>query len=1108
MQSFILALTCIAIGLAVMTSSPRAVAGETAHLNLAEFGRLMAWKSLDDTPVELRAINGVPDGARGLGVIWDDPRDVQQIRIRFKDGTPPDDLRVEYWFSTWPPEPPRMPVMEDGIDDPWRGKWLTARTDRATRDGSCVLTFKPLAEDENDRADHLPGVRYRRTLKVRLIVPKNASDIESMEVFSASTLKPLSVRIELGCGGKVPPAWSAQLNVFNGKILSVADVKDNLLTADLLVSQPAPAGSNDMTVVTVRASASVKGRAVTRTFSFNTLDLERGSIYVPDMQAYITRADDPKRFNPNNYKSGKKIRDRILTEPEQTYERASSEIPEQNPWVRQYGDMVYLPLSADASWQKFCVQYDGHIWISKGGPKAKGAERKRLKWAGENLNFRIGTGEKPYYREDHKASMAVADEFLPITLNRWESDGLQYEQEAFATLLEGPLDPNDPDRSEQTPGILMVRLRATNPSNESRRAHFRFDIGPDETLRIEGQRLYSTASKEGAYEQPPLRAVVVSPNEETLALADGLAACQYDVPSGRSADVLIKIPFVSDIAGGDVAKMESLDYDEQRERVAVYWRAVIERTCRFSVPEPKFNYLARFVVPHVHISTNKCPKSGLYMVPAASMWYQVYANEACFQAMMLDALGDTARAGQYLQTFVELQGSRSFPGTYEEPHDGVYHGAKVNDEYDYTASSYNLDHGTVLWSLARHYFFTRDKAWLEGVLPSMFKAVEWIGRQRRLTMKSDVHGDELPEWGMLPAGHLEDNDDWGFWFSINAYCVAGMIQMSEALVDIDHPKANEITDQAERYREDLRAAIMRTVEAAPVVRMRDGTYSPYVPPRARQRFRQFGPLQGRVYSRYGKGGDILPCFRLSGTREVLYGPMILLDLEILDPDDVMAEWILDDWEDNLTLSGTEEPFNVHGFTDEKLWFSHGGMVWQSNLQNPILAYLKRNETKAAIRNIYNNFVACLYKDINTLTEEYRMWGRGSGPFYKSPDESRFVNRLRDMLVLESNDDLRLASGAPRRWLASKEGIRVDAINSYFGQVSYTLRAGDEPNTVVAHVVPPNRPKPKNLWLYVRLPNKAEIAGVQINGQAWDDIDRNKERIRLPLDGTMDMVIRY
>jgi hypothetical protein len=313
---------------------------------------------------------------------------------------------------------------------------------------------------------------------------------------------------------------------------------------------------------------------------------------------------------------------------------------------------------------------------------------------------------------------------------------------------------------------------------------------------------------------------------------------------------------------------------------------------------------------------------------------------------------------------------------------------------------------------------------------------------------------------------------------------------------------------AQRYRDDLLNAVRRTVERAPVVRMRDGTYSPYVPTKARQRFRYFGPLQGRFYSRYGAGEEIKPCFRLSGTRELLYGPMILLDLDLIEPGDAMADWILDDWEDNLTLSG-ESGFNVHGVTDEALWFSQGGMVWQSNLQNPVLAYLKRHEVPAAIRNLYNNFVACLYPDVNTLTEEYRMWGRASGPFYKSPDEARFVNRLRDMLVLEAGEDLWLASGVPRRWLASKEGIQVDALNSYFGPVAFDLRAGDEPNTVVGRVRPPTRHPPKNLWLYARLPGRRAIGRVEIDGEEWTDVDAERQRIRLPLrDEGYDIVIRY
>jgi hypothetical protein len=1112
-------------------------ADEGQPLDLAAFGQWMTWggEKLDRaTPV--KSLPDVPDDVQGVGVQWDDPRDVRELVAGFA-GDAPAGVVVEYWFRIWPPPPPHMPTMEDEIDDPWQGNWLRANTRIQTRGGQLDFTFEPLGE-ENPHSENLPGVTYRRTLKVRLVLPEGSPRLQSLAVHSDSVVKPLSVRVQLACGQKDETVWSGGIEVFNGKLESVTpwqfdegdrfdspaswkDVrigeKPKGFVVKLLESRSRLRGSNDITVVTVRATMKAADRSLPRTFSFSTRDLEVGPIYVPDMDAYVTKSDDPKPFDPSVYSQRKKIRDLIPLEPEQSYERATQEIPPQDPWVRQHGDMVYLVAAADSSWQKFAVRYDGNIFISRSWTKAFGAEARRLKWPGDTIQFWIGTGVKPYFREDHQGSMAVAEENLPIMINRWEHGGLQYEQESFATLLEGPLDPNDPARSEQTPAVLMLKLRARNTGHQARTAHFWFQMKPDDPIEINGRRIISKPQWGEPPPGPILRAVITPPAganpklerlEKVASEVGNAVTCQYEVPAGATQTLYLTLPFVSDVAGADADKLEALRYDKERTRVADYWRSMIERTTRFSAPERKFNYLSQFVIPHIHISTTKDPKSGLYMVPAASYCYSVYANEACFQAMLLDALGDTKRAGQYLDTFVALQGSRMFCGTYTPPHDGVYHGARVGKEYDYTASEYNLDHGTVLWSLARHYKFTRDKAWLEKTLPSMFKAVEWIVRQRKATMHNDVYGHRPIEYGLLPAGHLEDNADWACWFAINAYCVAGMTEMAEAMADIGHTDAEKIAEQAAAYREDLRSSVIRTAEISPVVKMRDGTYSPYITTKARQRFRLFGPLQAEYYSRYNQPQDAQPCFRLSGTRELLYGPMILLDLGIFEPQEPIADWILDDWEDNLTLSG-ERRFNVHGITDEKLWFSQGGMVWQSNLQNPIQAYLRRNEVPAAIRNIYNNFVACLYPDVNTLTEEYRMWCRASGPFYKSPDEARFVNRLRDMLVLESGDDLWLASGAPRRWLASKEGIRVEEINSYFGPVAFSMRAGDEPNTILATVRPPTRNVPKDVWLYVRIPDARPIKKVEIDGQEWTDIDAGHERIRLPKTGeAINVVVRH
>jgi hypothetical protein len=138
-------------------------------------------------------------------------------------------------------------------------------------------------------------------------------------------------------------------------------------------------------------------------------------------------------------------------------------------------------------------------------------------------------------------------------------------------------------------------------------------------------------------------------------------------------------------------------------------------------------------------------------------------------------------------------------------------------------------------------------------------------------------------------------------------------------------------------------------------------------------------------------------------------------------------------------------------------------------------------------------VACFYPQANQFTEEFHQWVHASGPFYKSSDEARFVNRLRDMLVLEDKDTLWLAPGTPRRWLESREGVRVTDAPTFFGPVSYSLRAGSRPETVDAIVRLPVRNPAKHVWLVVRTPSH-QIKSVKLNGRAWERIDRSLEAI--------------
>src|SRR5690242_11314757 len=152
------------VALALTAAPVRAFAAE--YLDLAPFGRMTTSVNAD---------------VRADAVEWDDERDVRELRVRYSSAPPPD-AKVEYWFRNWPYPPPRMPTMEDPVDDLWQGKWLVAQSSRECSDSECVYRFQPLNEGENPLAKNLPGSRYRRTLKVRLISRADAPAVSSLQI--------------------------------------------------------------------------------------------------------------------------------------------------------------------------------------------------------------------------------------------------------------------------------------------------------------------------------------------------------------------------------------------------------------------------------------------------------------------------------------------------------------------------------------------------------------------------------------------------------------------------------------------------------------------------------------------------------------------------------------------------------------------------------------------------------------------------------------------------------------------------------------------------------------------------------------------------------------
>ena len=577
-----------------------------------------------------------------FGLQWAEERDIEILRMRFSAAFVNGKLSLQYWYQNWPYPPPSMPTIEDPVDDPWQGQWLTAAAKISCAGAECEVSFLPLAVEENPRAKNLPGLHYRRTLKIRLVADRQPPPIQKIQVYSQSVQKTTRVRLELGAGVVDPSVWEGELIAYNGTVSRVEGWRTSAgdrvsgtsfrletgpetkgLLFEVQGADARPSGSHDVTVVTVRSGV--------RTFSIALPDLEQGSIYIPALHAYATLASDPQPFGGTAAKAGRKIRARLAEEPEQTYERARREIPQLDPVERQ-GGRLYLPLASDSSWQKFALEWGGNIAIDKRGTKAKGNERRRLEWSGDRISWRIGTGAVPTFRPLRSDSeLSVLEDYLPVATATWRTDGIAYSEEAFVTQLSGPL--SIEGRNEQTPSVLLAKITAHNPTAAAQTSHLWLATDPAEDLEYrDGEVLGGGGGLIRARIRSSAQAGVVQAEvTEGSKILRGVHI-QAQVPPRGESVTYMALPFIPRLSELEKRQLAVLEYEAEREKVIAYWRNLIHGAVRFSIPEKRFEDFARAVITHMHVSTTRDPKSGLFMVPAASYFYPVFANEACFRS--------------------------------------------------------------------------------------------------------------------------------------------------------------------------------------------------------------------------------------------------------------------------------------------------------------------------------------------------------------------------------------------------------------------------------------------------------------------------------------------
>ncbi len=154
---------------------------------------------------------------------------------------------------------------------------------------------------------------------------------------------------------------------------------------------------------------------------------------------------------------------------------------------------------------------------------------------------------------------------------------------------------------------------------------------------------------------------------------------------------------------------------------------------------------------------------------------------------------------------------------------------------------------------------------------------------------------------------------------------------------------------------------------------------------------------------------------------------------VLSPQDRRVQGHLGVLEDRLLMENPKLSVRTKGFDPEKDWFAHASWQYQCGLERHANIHLAADDVPNFIRSMLNQYAVDIVPGEYTFREHTT-----GGPPDKIYEEACFLERFREMLVMEDGDRLWLARATPRAWLAEGKKIAVAEAPTHFGPVSYEI----------------------------------------------------------------------
>lgn len=1023
---------------------------------------------------------------------FEEPRDVNRVVVTFSK-KPVGEVSISYLHKTWPANRIERDLADKSkamfygwspIDDEFNSKWKKAEAQLSWKgDKSVVVTFKGLAKEFPECADY--DVSFRRTLGIR-VDTKDGSIVKRIQVYTASKPVTTLIRVELDAGG-VTGGKQAVLSGYNAVIKKVGAVSGVAVKGDsvelksgtkrvfeVLVShmKPLVESAYDAGMVTFALDDD------TFTISLESLD-KGGPIWFAEEGVYIARADDATTFADYQKRIAGQptISEMVTAYREQSLGGALSGQPRPHP------DAFHLGCKNDR--QRFRIEPNGDIvraktsvdWIAaKDTPRYKNDGDSRLFFGLENW-ITAGRYADPLLAPVYSINLirdgiSVEQKSLAVPLLKQVSDELAGD-DTIVALVRFRFHNNGPNAAVAELPVGYSNLSSNSYNSPHLGGHAGGDPSDYNVPRSQLDRL-SVAADAGdpsvsvissAWHDQNVVRCTIKTSMQTVVTDKGILL-RKELKPQESCEVLLKVPYVVPDAGQEMQALAKLDFDQAYAQVCDFWSSEQAKGAQIRTPEPRLNNFYKAHSTHVEITDFSLP-SDPYLIETSvgSSTYANYVNESCMIIQELDERGLHDEALRRLSVWLKYQGTMALVGNFSD-HDGVFFGCGGFEG----GPTYDQHHGWALWALAEHYFLTRDDAWFKSIAGQMVKGVDWVFRQRKLTMTQLPHSRGW-EYGFMPAGSLEDVDDYFYWLSTNAMTYRGVDRVAMALEAIGHPDAARVRMEADAYHKDLIKGFETMRQHTPLARLRDGRWIPTYPSRLYMRGRDVGWI-----------------------RELLEGSVYLLIGGLYDDNSKQAKWILDDYQDNRYMNPSYS-YPIYGAADG--WYDFGGFSCQPNLLAGLMPYLDRDEPEVYIWMFFNAFSSTYREEVNAMVEHpCPILGYSNGAITKTSDESNSIKWLRYMYVYAPGDTLYLGRALPRAWFADGREISADRVSTRFGDVSvkYKSEVGQGKITCLAHI--PTDRRPAKILARMRHPEKLPIKSVLVNGEAYTKFD--------PIKGDVDL----